>query len=46
MVEVHRYLRTTKTVMGLDLFDFDFSVRVLDEFHLESGMYRTLLKVI
>ncbi|KAL0278162.1 UNVERIFIED_CONTAM: hypothetical protein PYX00_000063 [Menopon gallinae] len=46
MVEVHRYLRTTKTIMGLDLFDFDFSVHVLDEFHLESGMYCTLLKDI
>lgn len=41
MIEMHRYLRITKATMGLELFDFDYWVRVLDEFHLERSMLCT-----
>lgn len=41
MVEMHRYLRLTKSTMGLELFDFDYWVHVLDEFHLDKSMLCT-----
>ncbi|KAK6643619.1 hypothetical protein RUM43_005129 [Polyplax serrata] len=46
LVEMHRYLRITKCEMGLDHFDFDNWVCVLDEFHLEPNMYWTHVKDI
>ncbi|PSN51326.1 hypothetical protein C0J52_15725 [Blattella germanica] len=35
--ELHRYLRVTKSNMGIDLFDFDFWVHCFAEFVLERG---------
>lgn len=46
MVEMHRYLRITKSTMGLDLFDYDYWVRALDEFYLEPSSVCTYLKDI
>lgn len=36
MLDVHRYLRITKSSMTVDLFDFDYWVHVLAEFKVEK----------
>ncbi|XP_049839589.1 histone-lysine N-methyltransferase eggless-like isoform X2 [Schistocerca gregaria] len=37
MEELHRYLRSVRSKMGVDLFDFDFWVHCCAEFVLEKG---------
>jgi len=40
LVELRLYLQTTKCTLGVDLFDFDYWVRVTEEFTLEPYMWK------